>query len=31
MAACFLGAVTWQAISREFALPSGVLIDEVPS
>ena len=29
MAECFLGAVTWQAICRDFALPPEVLIDEV--
>jgi hypothetical protein len=30
MAECFLGAVTWQAICREFSLPEETLINQVP-
>lgn len=30
MAGCFIGAVTWQAICREFGLPTETLIKEVP-
>jgi hypothetical protein len=30
MARSFRGAVTWQAICREFSLPPETLIDEVP-